>query len=64
MAILHNPWHEKLSQLVASGIKPKEAYISVGYRPNGAKQAASRLLTKFDVRKRVSELQETAARSR
>lgn len=43
MAILRNPRHEKLSQLVASGIKPTEAYVSVGYKPTGAKQAASGL---------------------
>ncbi len=46
-----------------SGIKPREAYVSVGYQPTGAKQAASRLLTKVDVRERVSDLQEAAARS-
>ena len=63
MALLHNPRHEKFSQLVASGVKPSEAYVSVGYKPTGAKQAASRLLTKVDVRERVSELQEAAARS-
>ncbi|HTR34918.1 MAG TPA: terminase small subunit [Bryobacteraceae bacterium] len=63
MPVLHNPRHEKFSQLVASGIKPKEAYTSVGYKPTGAKQAASRLLTNVDVRERVSELQEAAARS-
>jgi terminase small subunit-like protein len=62
-ALLRNPRHEKFSQLVASGIKPQEAYISVGYKPTGAKQAASRLLTNVDVRQRVSELQEAAARS-
>jgi len=63
MAPLRNPRHEKFSQLVASGVRPKEAYTSVGYKPTGAKQAASRLLTKVDVRARVSELQENAARS-
>ena len=60
---MSNPRHEKFSQLVASGVRPKEAYTSVGYKPTGAKQAASRLLTNVDVRERVSELQETAARS-
>jgi hypothetical protein len=54
---------EKFSQLVASGVKPTEAYISLGYKPTGAKQAASWLLTKVDVRERVSELQQAAARS-
>jgi uncharacterized protein YoaH (UPF0181 family) len=63
MALLSNPRHEKFSQLVASGISPKEAYTSVGYKPTGAKQAASRLLTNVDVRERVSELQAASARS-
>jgi hypothetical protein len=63
MPVLRNPRHEKFSQLVASGIKPREAYVSVEYKPTGAKQAASRLLTKVDVRERVSELQQAAARS-
>jgi phage terminase small subunit len=63
MPVLRNPRHEKFSQLVASSIKPKEAYISVGYKPTGAKQAGSRLLMNIDVRERVSELQEAAARS-
>jgi len=63
MPVLRNPRHEKFSQLVASGIKSKDAYISVGYKPTGAKQAASRLLTKVDVCERVTELQQAAARS-
>jgi hypothetical protein len=63
MPVLRNPRHEKFSQLVASGIKPKEAYVSLGYQPTGAKQAASRLLTKVDVRHRVSELEAGAVRS-
>jgi len=63
MPVLRNPRHEKFAQLASSGIKPREAYISVGYKPTGAKQAASRLLTKVDVRERVSELQQAAARS-
>ena len=63
MPVLGNPRHEKSSQLVASGVKPTEAYVSLGYKPTGAKQAASRLLTKVDVRERVSELQQAAARS-
>ena len=47
MGLLRNPRHEKFTQLVASGIMPSEAYVSVGYKPTGAKQAASRLLTKL-----------------
>ncbi len=63
MPVLRNPRHEKFSQLVASGVKASESYIAVGYKPTGAKQAASRLLTNVDVRERVSELQQAAARS-
>ncbi len=60
---MRNPRHERFSQLVASGVRPKESYTAVGYKPTGAKQAASRLLTNVDIRDRVSELQKTAARS-
>jgi hypothetical protein len=63
MPVLRNPRHEKFSQLVASGVNASESYTAVGYKPTGARQAASRLLTNVDVRERVSELQQAAARS-
>ena len=61
--ILRNPRHEKFCELVVSGIKPSEAYISIGYSANGADQAASRLLRRDDVRARISELQAGAHES-
>ena len=63
MQILRNPRHEKFCELVVSGIKPSEAYISIGYSANGADQAASRLLRRDDVRARISELQAGAHES-
>ena len=61
MAILSNPRHEKFSQLVASGIKPTEAYISLGYSAEGAPQSANKLLKRIDVRERVTEILKAAA---
>ena len=61
MAILSNPRHEKFSQLVASGIKSTEAYISLGYSARGAPQSANNLLTRPDVRARVDEILQAAA---
>ena len=56
-----NPRHEKFSQLVASGIKPTEAYISLGYSAEGAPQSANKLLKRIDVRERVNEILQAAA---
>src|SRR5262250_2264838 len=61
MANLSNPRHEKFSQLVASGIKPSQAYISLGYSAKGAPQSARKLLKRADVRGRVEEILQTAA---
>ena len=61
MANLSNPRHEKFSQLVASGIKPTEAYISLGYSAKGAPQSANKLLKRADVRVRVEEILQAAA---
>jgi hypothetical protein len=52
MPVLRNPRHEKFSQLVASGVKPTEAYVSLSYSKAGAPQStpnAHRILrqTKF-----------------
>jgi len=63
MPVLRNPRHEKFSQLVASGIKPTEAYVSLGYSKAGAPQSANNLLKRTDVRERVNEIQSLAARS-
>jgi hypothetical protein len=61
MAILSNPRHERFSQLVASGMKPTAAYISLGYSPKGAPQSANKLLKRTDVRERVDEILQAAA---
>ena len=63
MALLRNPRHEKFSQLVASGIKPTEAYVSLGYSEAGAAQSANKLLKRADVRARVDEILSAAAHS-
>jgi len=56
MPVLRNPRHEKFSQLIASGIKPTEAYVSLGYRKAGAPQSANNLLKRTDVRERLNEI--------
>jgi hypothetical protein len=61
MAILSNPRHEKFSQLVASGLRSTEAYISLGYSAKGAPQSANKLLKRTDVRERVDEILQAAA---
>ncbi len=53
----------KFSSLVDSGIKPTEAYVSLGYSKAGAPQSANSLLKRTDVRERVNEIQSLAARS-
>ena len=63
MAVLNNPRHEKFSQLVASGIKPSGAYVSVGYAEGGAPQSANKLLRRTNIRERVHEIQSLAAQS-
>jgi hypothetical protein len=63
MPVLHNPRHEKFSQLVASGLKPTEAYVSLGYSKAGAPQSANNLLKRTDVGERVKEIQSLAAQS-
>jgi hypothetical protein len=63
MPVLRNPRHEKFSQLVATGIKATEAYLSLSYRKAGAPQSANNLLKRTDVRERVIEIQSLAAQS-
>ena len=47
--------------MVASGIKPAEAYISLGYSGNGAPQSANNLLKQPVIRGRVDEILHAAA---
>jgi hypothetical protein len=61
MASLSNPRHEKFSRLVASGMIPTAAYISLGYSAKGAPQSANNLLKRADVRGRVDEILQAAA---
>ena len=61
MSVLSNPRHEKFSQLVASGIKQTEAYISLGYSARGAAQSAHNLRMRSDVRGRIDEILQSAA---
>ena len=63
MDILRNPRHEKFSQIVASGVRATQAYVSCGYSEKGAAQSANNLLKKRDVAARISELKELAASS-
>jgi len=63
MSLLRHARHEKFSQLVASGVKPTEAYVSLGYSKSGAPQSANNLLKRTDVGERVKEIQSLAAQS-
>jgi septum formation inhibitor-activating ATPase MinD len=63
MPTLGNPRHERFAQLVASGIRPQNAYVSVGFSKNGAHQSAGRTLRIASVKARVVELQAAAADS-
>jgi len=63
MPALSNPRHEKFAQLVASGIHPAEAYVSLGYAKCRAAQAASRLSLKVDVKCRIAEILDASALS-
>ena len=63
MPLLQNPRHERFAQLVASGLTPTRAYITVGYSDNGASPSAARTLRNALVKARVEELQAAAADS-
>ena len=58
MAVLACIKHEQFAQLLAKGVSATKAYVSVGYSPNGARQSASRMLTKAMISSRIRELQE------
>jgi hypothetical protein len=58
-ALLENPKHEAFAKLVAAGMIPGEAYILAGYTVKNAavsRSAGNRLLSRVNVRNRVSEL--------
>jgi hypothetical protein len=63
MPELRNARHEQFALLVASGLKPTEAYIFLDYRKAGARGVARNLHKRADVRARVNEIQSLAARS-
>lgn len=56
MTILKNAKHEHFAHLVAKGANATDAYIQAGFSANGAKQSASRLLTKADICARIAEI--------
>jgi Terminase small subunit len=60
MAPLKNPRHEKFTQALAEGRSAHQAYIDAGYKP--CRQNAARLTTKDDIKARLTELQEAAAK--
>jgi phage terminase small subunit len=61
--VLKNPRHERFAQLVASGVRPGEAYVALGYSKNGAAQSAARLIQRTDIRKRLDDILASAAQS-
>jgi hypothetical protein len=63
MPVLANARHEQFAQLVASGIKPIEAYTSLGYSKANAAFSASRLSKNVKVCARIAELQAAAAQA-
>ena len=60
MAPLKNARHEKFTQALAEGRSAHQAYIDAGYKP--CRQNAARLTTKDDIKARLTELQEAAAK--
>jgi hypothetical protein len=63
MAVLVNPRHERFAQLVAGGIRPGAAYVSLGYSRRGAPQSAAKLQQRSDVRSRIDEILASAAQT-
>ncbi len=55
---LKNAKHEHFAQLVVAGSQAKTAYIVAGFSPNGAKQAAAKLLTRADLTDRIAYLRQ------
>ncbi|NTA27412.1 terminase small subunit [Allorhizobium ampelinum] len=60
MPVLKNARREAFAQGVAKGMSATEAYAVAGYK--GDRKAASNLWTNVDVRERVAELSEKAAK--
>ncbi len=61
MPVLKNARHERFAQELAKGSTQEEAYLAAGYAPAGARQNASRLMTKDDIASRVTEIKGRAA---
>ena len=61
MPPLPNTRHEKYAQELATGKSASEAYSCAGYQRH--RQNAARLRTNDDIRRRMIELQDAAARS-
>jgi phage terminase small subunit len=61
MAALKDARHEKFVLALFEGKSASAAYVAAGFKP--CRQNASRLLTKADIRERLSELQGGAAKS-
>jgi len=59
MPVLENPRHERFAQELAKGKQAEDAYAIAGFKPH--RQNAHRMMTKDDISRRVSELQERAA---
>jgi len=55
---LKNAKHEHFAQLLVAGSQAKAAYIVAGFSPNGAKQAAAKLLTRTDLADRIAYLRQ------
>ena len=55
---LKNAKHEHFAQLMAAGSQAKAAYVLAGFSPNGAKQAAAKLLTRADLADRLAYLRQ------
>lgn len=53
---LKNAKHEHFAQLMVAGSQAKAAYVLAGFSPNGAKQAAAKLLTRADLTDRIAYL--------
>jgi hypothetical protein len=61
MPVLENVRHERFAQELAKGKTQEQAYIDAGYSANGARVAASKLLTNANIAERVTELQSVVA---
>ena len=64
MPALRNVLHERFANAIAAGINAKSAYVEIGYSPNGAAQAASRLAMSRKVKARVEEICNLARRDK